>query len=110
MKKQRPPIYTRYYDLTGWILDRTAKFPKNMRFGLVQKIDGVVLSLLDDLIEAVYSKQRASLYGQVNIKLEKLRVFLRLGSDRGALSAAQLRFAVGEIDEVGRMWHGWVKR
>ena len=30
--KKRPPIYTRYYDLLGWILEHTAKFPKNTRF------------------------------------------------------------------------------
>ena len=35
------------------------------------------------------------------------RVFLRLSHDRGLLSAEQLRFAVGGLDEIGRMWHGW---
>jgi len=45
--KPRPPIYTKYYDLLGWILDRTAKFPKNMRFGLVQKIETIAMDLLD---------------------------------------------------------------
>lgn len=109
MRKKRPPIYTKYYDLLGWILDRTTKFPKNMRFGIVQKIDNIALSLLDDIIEALYRKDREHLYEQVNIKLEKLRVFLRLSRDRGVLSDSQLRFAIGEIDEVGRMWHGWVK-
>lgn len=107
--KKRPPIYTRYYDLLGWILDRTSKFPKNMRFGLVQKIDRTALSLLEHLIEAIYSKERAKLYSTVNIEIEKLRVFLRLSSDRKLLSARQLRFAVDELDEIGRMWHGWLK-
>ena len=103
----RPPIYTRYYDLLGWLLDHTAKFPKNMRFGLVQKIEGIALGLLEYLIEAVYSSERTGLYRVVNLELEKLRVFLRLSHDRGLLNADQLRYSVGEIDEIGRMWHGW---
>ena len=105
--KTRPPIYTRYYDLLGWLLDRTAGFPKNMRFGLVQKIESIALTLLDQFVEAIYSRERGRMYGVVNINLEKLRVFLRLSHDRRVLSAEQLRYAVGEIDEIGRMWHGW---
>ena len=31
----------------AWVLDRTAKFPKNTRFGLVQKIEGIALRLLE---------------------------------------------------------------
>ncbi|MBM4148982.1 MAG: diversity-generating retroelement protein Avd [Lentisphaerae bacterium] len=105
--KTRPPIYTRYYDLLGWLLDRTAKFPKNMRFGLVQKIERIALDLLELIVEAVYRRDRATLYVRVNLELEKLRVFLRLSHDRSLLSADQLRYAVGEIDEIGRMWHRW---
>ena len=105
--KSRPPIYTRYYDLLGWIFDRTAKFPKNMRFGLVQKIGQIALTLLEQFVEAIYSRERRRMYQDVNINLEKLRIFLRLSHDRGLLSSEQLRYAVGEIDEIGRMWHGW---
>ncbi len=105
--KTRPPIYTRYYDLLGWLLDHTAKFPKHMRFGLVQKIEGVALDLLDQLTEALFRADRHLLHDAVNIRIEKLRVFLRLSHDRQLLSADQLRFAIGELDEVGRMWHGW---
>jgi hypothetical protein len=105
--KTRPPIYTRYYDLLGWILDKTGKFPKHMRYGLAQKIETVALRLLELFVEAVYRKDRHLLYGPVNIELEKLRVFLRLSHDRQLLGAEPLRFAVGEIDEIGRMWHGW---
>jgi hypothetical protein len=86
-----------------------AKFPKHTRFGLVQKIEGIALLNLDLLIEALYRKDRYALYEPLNIGLEKLRVFLRLSHDRGLLSAQQLRYAVGEIDEIGRMWHGWTK-
>jgi len=107
--KTRPPIYTRYYDLLGWILDRVSKFPKHTRFGLVQKIEHIALDNLELLIEAIYRKDREVLYEPVNIGLEKLRIFLRLSHDRNLLSAEQLRYAVGEIDEVGRMWHGWTK-
>jgi len=108
--KSRPPIYTRYYDLLGWILDRTAKYPKNMRFGLVQKIEQVSLYLLELMVEALYRRDRHVLYGAVNVEIEKLRVFLRLSHHRGLLSGDQLRFAVGELDEIGRMWHGWTGR
>jgi len=92
----RPPIYTKYTDLLGWLLDRTAKFPKHMRFGLVQKIETVALRLLEHFVEAMYRRDREALYSAVNLDLEKLRVFLRLSHQRGLLSADQLRFSVSE--------------
>jgi len=78
-----------------------------MRFGLVQKIEHISLELLDQFVEAIYSRERHAMYMYVNINLEKLRVFLRLSRDRGLISSRQLQYAVGEIDEIGRMWHGW---
>jgi hypothetical protein len=99
--KERPTIYTRYYDLLGWMLDRTAKFPKHMRFGLVQKIETIALTLLERSIEAIDSRDRARLYETVNLEVEKLQVVLRLSHDRRLLSAEQLRYAVGELDEIG---------
>jgi len=72
--RTRPPIYTKYYDLLGWILDRVGKFPKNTRFGLVQKIESIAMNNLDLLIEALYRKDRHVLFEPVNIGLEKLRV------------------------------------
>lgn len=73
----------------------------------MQKIDQLALTLLEQFVEAIYSSERRKLHSSVNINLEKLRVLLRLSRDRGQLSAQQLRHAVGEIDEIGRMWHGW---
>ena len=78
-----------------------------MRFGLVQKIETVALGLLELFVEAIYRRDREILHDKGNIELEKLRVFLRLSHDRGLLNADQLRYAVGEIDAIGRMWHGW---
>ena len=105
--KPRPPIYTKFYDLLNWILDKTGKFPKNFRFSLVQKVDNLAIEILEDIIEALYRRDREAMYQPVNIRLEKLRIFLRLCHDRGLLNGDQLRFAVAEIDEIGRMWHGW---
>lgn len=59
------------------------------------------------MVEAIFSSDRSALYRPVNLELEKLRVFLRLSHDRGLLGVEQLRYAIGEIDETGRMWHGW---
>ena len=61
MTPNRPPIYTKYTDLLGWLLDRTAKFPKHMRFGLVQKIETVALRLLEHFVEAIYRRDREAL-------------------------------------------------
>ena len=75
--------------------------------GVPRSIERIALDLLELLIEAVYRSDRDVLYLRVNLELEKLRIFLRLGHDRQLLADDQLRYAIGEIDEIGRMWHGW---
>ncbi len=41
--------------------------------------------------------------------LEKLRVLWRIVHGRKFISQQQLFFAIGKIDEIGRMTGGWIK-
>ncbi len=71
--KTRPPIYTKYYDLLGLILDRTAKFPKNMRFGIVQKIDGIALDGRNGRVGIANAIQRGTAGDLVWVESERER-------------------------------------
>ena len=81
--KTRPPIYTRYYDLLGWLLDHTAKFPKNMRFGLVQKIEQQALTLLEQIVEALYRSDRGGSGGSGQTLNDEWTAKMRSGQKDG---------------------------
>ena len=107
----RPPVYALLVDLTGWTLDRTASLPKSQRFTFGERVDRLTLDCLELVIEAIYQppSAKAAPLQQVNLHLEKLRVFWRLICDRGWISAQQLLFVSQRLDEIGRMVGGWLK-
>lgn len=107
----RPPVYARLVDLTGWTLDRTASLPKSQRFTFGERVDRLTLDGLELVLEAIYSppERKAAPLRRLNLNLEKLRVFWRLICDRGWISAQQLLFVTQRLDEVGRMTGGWLK-
>lgn len=107
----RPPVYVLLVDLTGWTLDRTASLPRSHRFTFGERVDRLTLDCLEGAIEAIYASAaaKAAPLRQINLTLEKLRVFWRLIAERGWISQQQLRFVTGQLDEIGRMIGGWLK-
>ena len=77
---------------------------------------GHSLDALDLALEAAFSPgalqsldaKKLALH-RLNLLLEKLRVLWRLVHERKFISQQQLFFAVGKIDEIGRMTGGWIK-
>jgi len=108
----RPPVYARLVDVTGWTLDRTASLPKSQRFTFGERVDRLTLDCLEKILEAIYAPpdRKARPLREVNLNLEKLRVFWRLICDRHWISQQQLLFISQRLDEVGRMVGGWLKQ
>jgi hypothetical protein len=46
---------------------------------------------------------------QINIHLEKLRYFFRLGYDLGLFNSTRYHHFAAQINEIGRMCGGWLK-
>ena len=103
------PVFTRAYDFAGWVLDRTQKFPKSARFTFGQRIDNLALDILEDVVEARYSKNPSTVLQVANRRVSRLRVLMRLAADRHFLSLRQYHYAGEKIDEIGRMIGGWTK-
>lgn len=64
---------------------------------------------MEKIIEAIYSKKRIDILQEINIYIEKLRVFFRISYDRKYISTNQFEFICTEIEETGKMIGGWIK-
>ena len=53
------PVLVEWERTVGEILDRTARFPKVVRFTFSQRVDGLALDVLQGLVEARYARGRA---------------------------------------------------
>ncbi|HPQ72140.1 MAG TPA: diversity-generating retroelement protein Avd [bacterium] len=109
MNKELPAIQ-KAYDLAKEVLTRVAKFPRDHKFTLGDRIAGNMLSVLEILVEAAYVKNKGQLLNEANVRLDQLRMQLRLSRDLGALSNKGYEYVMGIGDELGRQVGGWRKQ
>ncbi|HPC37611.1 MAG TPA: diversity-generating retroelement protein Avd [Candidatus Paceibacterota bacterium] len=104
-----PPIFHKTYELILWFWPIANKFPKSQRFVLGQRIENTLLDFLELIIEAKNSKIKISALAKASIKLDKLRIIIRLAKDLKFISIKQYQFAAITVDEIGKMLGGWLK-
>jgi hypothetical protein len=88
----------------------TEKFPKRVRFTIANRIDNLALDIVEDLVEAQYTRNKQAILKRANLRLEKLRILLRISCDQYHLSYNTYEYAIRSINEVGRMLGGWIKQ
>lgn len=104
------PLFEHWYKTMSWILDRCDQMPKHTRFTLSSRIVQLCLDIGELIIEAIYKKQRLPILYSINVKLEQLRLLIRLSKDRSYLSLSQYEFGIIEINKAGKMCGGWIKK
>ena len=102
-------VITKTYDLILWSCSHTSRFPRQHRFVLGERLERTLYDLLETLIQAKYTRDRKSLLGDTNLKLELLRFQVRLAKDLQCLRANSYEFASKQINEIGNMVGGWLK-
>lgn len=101
-------VLAKWEEFCGWLLDHTARWPKSARFSLVRRVDDHALDVTELLIVARWEPgERAHSLRQANLRLERLRFLLRIARTRGIMPRQSFESAMRQIDEAGRMLHGW---
>jgi len=106
---KKEDVITKTYDLLLYIIPQLAKFPRDQKFLLADRIETLILEFLEDMIEAYYSAKELALLERGNLKLEKLRYLIRLCHDVQFINHRRYGLISEKIDEIGRMAGGWRK-
>lgn len=87
------------------------KFPRDQKFLIGDRMQGIASDILETLIEAYYSsgQHKKPLLHQTNIKLEKLRYYLRLCYELGYFQLPKYKAVAEMVNELGQMIGGWIK-
>ncbi|MGK5092738.1 diversity-generating retroelement protein Avd [Deltaproteobacteria bacterium TL4] len=106
------PLFTHWMEFVSWLLNTTEKCPKRLRFTLTQRIENHALDIVEELVQARYSKgvEKKQILQRINLTLERLRILLRLGFQQQALTQKQYEYALRQIQEAGKMVGGWSKQ
>ncbi|MBI5590824.1 MAG: diversity-generating retroelement protein Avd [Deltaproteobacteria bacterium] len=100
---------TRLYDFILWMIPKLEKFPRNQKFLLGDRMENLMLDILELLIEATYSRNKQPALFAANMKLEKLRYLIRLAKDLKLISVKGYEFSANAMDGIGRSVGGWLK-
>ena len=107
--KKITPVVEKHYKLILWMLPKIADFPRDQRFLLADRIEKILLNILEMLIEANYSKQKREILIRVNLKLDVLRFMMRISKDMKYVSINGYDFFCQEAIEIGKEVGGWLK-
>ena len=91
------------------MLPKIANFPKDQRFLLADRIERILLDILEMLIEAVYSKNRREILIKINLKLDVLRFMTRIAKDMKYINVRAYDFFCQSALEIGKMVGGWMR-
>jgi len=104
------PVFVKWIDFLEWLLPVTERFPKRVRFSFSERINQLALDIVEDLVEARYSNNKREILRRANLRLEKLRVLLRISNKQKFLDYKLYEYAMQEINQVGKMLGGWLKQ
>lgn len=94
-----------------WLLEHCGRWPRSVRFTLAQRLEDHALDVLELLVVARYQPhQRAGSLHEANLRLERMRFLLRVAKARAITPARAFEKACHDLDETGRMLHGWRQR
>ena len=110
MAREDYPLYVHWSGTLDNILQRVESFPRNARFTLADRIVHAGLDVMERIVRAIYTSDRAALLAEINIELEWLRVLFGIAHRRRYLSTKQYEAMARDIDTAGRMVGGWIKR
>lgn len=104
------PIFVKWMDFLKWLLVTLDGFPKKAKFTFAERMVSISLSILEDLVEARYSRNKSYALKKANLSLEKLRMFIRICYELKFFSRKSYEHASYSINEIGKMLGGWMKQ
>ena len=110
MRNDEVSAVAKMYDFTLWLLPHLAKFPREHRFTLGDRLELGALEILELLVEASYSRNKLDMLRAANTKLEKLRYLIRLAKDLKLMSITQYEFASRAMLNIGNEIGGWARQ
>jgi hypothetical protein len=102
-------VIQKAYDLCVYLVPMVNRFPRDFKFTLGDRITNAAVDVLEDLIAARYTRDRAEILRRTNLRIERLRHLLRLSGDFGILGGSSVEHSAKSLDEVGRLVGGWLK-
>lgn len=105
------PIFKKSYDLYKTFNEYRRLIPKQDRFTVFERSECAILDIVENIMRASGEpkKEKLPTLEKASLKLNILRVFVRLMKDVKAIDPRKYMILENMIDEIGRMLGGWIR-
>jgi hypothetical protein len=105
------PIFKKTYDLYKTFYSYRDSIQKQDRHTIWQRCENIMLEILEGVLLASQTQKsdKLPILEKVSLKLNFLRVFLRLMKEVKTIDNKKYAALEGLVDEIGRMLGGWIK-
>lgn len=111
MNDEELPILKKSYELYKIYHEYQRTITKQARYTIYARGEQVILDMLECLCAASYAMraERVTLLHKTSVKLNLLRLLVRLMKDTKTLNTKQYVTLQEAADEIGRMLGGWIR-
>lgn len=105
------PIFKKTYELYKSFCEARRHSSRLDRYTIWQKSDSIILEIVEGILKASqkYKSEKLPILEKLSIKLNFLRVFLRLMKDIESIKLEEYTQMEENVDEIGRMLGGWIR-
>jgi hypothetical protein len=111
MQENPDSLVLKTYELLKFSIPTINRIPRVQKFTFGDRLQNLLSDLLEGMIEAYYAPkgQKYHLLGKVNVLIQKIRYFFRLGHELDFYSAGHLGVLAERLNEIGRRVGAWRK-
>jgi len=110
MKKDTSPQAVQAaHELLLWLVPQIDKFPRVRRFTLGERLESVLLQVLELSVQAAFTRSKREALQQANLKLETAKHLWRLAHELRAAPVRQYEHGARLMEELGRQLGGWLR-
>ena len=102
-------IWQAVYKLTLRIYIAVHQFPREYKYDLGQRLKNLVSDLLNLIVIVTSLKDKAKTLMEAKLKLEQLRIHLRLANDLGIFGLKRYEIFVRIVEEISKQLSGWLE-
>lgn len=105
------PIFKKSYDLYKTFYSYRIDVSKQDRYTIWQRSENYILDLIEGILLAsqLSKAEKLPVLESASVKLNLLRVLIRLTKDVKAIDNKKYIALETDIDEIGRMLGGWIR-
>ncbi len=105
------PIFKKTYELFKLTYEYRLTIPKQDRYAIWQRCEDAVINVMEGILRAsrLSKSEKQSVLEDVSVRVNCLRVYMRLAKDVKAIDNKKYVRLEAVIDEIGRMTGGWIK-